>query len=271
MPDTPEQIPHPDPVLDLRDVSFVRDGRTILDRVTWCVRPGQHWVVLGRNGCGKTTLVRIAALYEHPSAGTVDVLGERLGRCDVRRLRRRVAYSSAAFVELIRPDLTPVEIVMTAINAALEPWWHEYSDMDRARARQLLELRGLARVADRPFATLSSGERQRVLLARAQMNEPGVILLDEPNAGLDLGGREELVAELDLMAAPDSAVPIVLVTHHVEEIPTAFTHVLALADGRVLGSGPIADTLDAELLSDCFGLALHLARRDGRFTAWRRI
>lgn len=184
-----------------------------------------------------------------------------------------VAYSSAAFVDLIRPDLTPVDIVMTAINAALEPWWHEYSAADRLRSRQLLEFRGLAHVGDRPFSTLSSGERQRVMLARAQMNAPGVILLDEPNAGLDLGGREELVAELDRMAAPGGAeatVPIVLVTHHVEEIPTAFTHVLALADGRVLDSGPIDDTLTAELLSECFAVPLHLERRDGRFTAWRR-
>jgi len=266
-------------VLDVAAVSFIRDGRTILDRVDWTVRPGQHWVVLGRNGCGKTTLVRIAALYEHPTSGTVEVLGQRLGRCDVRALRRRVAYTSAAFVDLIRPELTPVEIVMCAINAALEPWWHQYSAEDRQRARLLLDRRGMAAVADRAFATLSSGERQRVMLARAEMNEPGIILLDEPNAGLDLGGREELVNELDRMAGPrgmsipspaQAQAPIVLVTHHVEEIPPSFTHVLALAGGRALGAGPIDDTLTAELLSDCFGLPLHLERRDGRFTAWRR-
>lgn len=259
-----------DAALDLVDVSFVRDARVILDRVNWRVRNGEHWVVLGRNGCGKTTLVRIAALYEHPSGGTVDVLGNRLGRCDVRRLRRRAAYSSAAFVDLIRPDLTPVDIVMTAINAALEPWWHEYSAADRLRSRQLLEFRGLAHVGDRPFSTLSSGERQRVMLARAQMNAPGVILLDEPNAGLDLGGREELVAELDRMAAPGGAeatVPIVLVTHHVEEIPPSFTDVLLLRDGKVVAQGPLELALTAENLSATFGLPLVLERHGDRWSA----
>jgi iron complex transport system ATP-binding protein len=251
------------PVLRLAGVGVRRDATTLLEGVDWTVEAGQHWVVLGRNGSGKTTLVRVASLYDHPSTGTVEVLGERLGRTDVRVLRRRIGYVSAAFADLVRPTLSATDVVMTAKYAALEPWWHAYEDADRERAARLIEDMGVHGRADHPFGTLSSGERQRVLLARAQMTDPAVLLADEPNAGLDLGGREELLAQFDRMAARPGAPPLVLVTHHVEEIPTATTHVLALRDGRVLAQGPIDDVLDAELLSTCFGIALRVGR-DGR-------
>ena len=254
------------PVLDLDQVSLVREPRTILDRVDWVVRPGERWVVLGRNGSGKTSLIRIASLYLHPSSGTVEVLGQVLGRTDVRTLRTRIGLASPSLADLFRHELTPVDIVMTARHAALEPWWHTYDD-DRARARQLLDAMGCAAVADQRFGLLSSGERQRVLLARTLMTDPGLLLLDEPTAGLDLGGREELVASLGALAADPSTPPTVLVTHHVEEIPTGFTHALLLVEGRVLAQGPIDAVLTADALSTCFGLALQLDHTDGRWSA----
>ena len=257
------------PALAMVGVGFTRDGRDLLDGVDWRVEADQDWVVIGLNGSGKTSLIRIAALYEHPSRGTVDVLGERLGRTDVRVLRTRLSLVSAAMADLVRPNLSATEVVMCGRFAALEPWWHTYTDADRDRARALLAAQGVGAVADHPMGTLSSGERQRTLLARALMNEPGLVLLDEPTAGLDLRGREELVDRLDALAVDPDAAPLVLVTHHVEEIPPGFTHLLALRDGRVLAQGPVDDVLTAELLSDTFGLPLVLERRDGRFFARR--
>ena len=195
-------------------------------------------MVLGRNGSGKSSLLRIASLYLHPSEGTVDVLGQRLGRTDVRVLRTRIGVASSGMADMLRSDLTPVDVVMTAKNAALEPWWHHYDDADRARAVTCLEQLGIGHLAHRSFATLSSGERQRVLLARTLMPEPGLLLLDEPTAGLDLAGREDLVAGLADLAADPTTPATVLVTHHVEEIPRGFTHLLLLAEGRVHGRRP---------------------------------
>ena len=257
------------PALAMVGVGFTRDGRDLLDGVDWRVEADQDWVVIGLNGSGKTSLIRIAALYEHPSRGTVDVLGERLGRTDVRVLRTRLSLVSAAMADLVRPNLSATEVVMCGRFAALEPWWHTYTAADRDRARALLAAQGVGAVADHPMGTLSSGERQRTLLARALMNEPGLVLLDEPTAGLDLRGREELVDRLGALAVDPDAAPLVLVTHHVEEIPPGFTHLLALRDGRVLAQGPVDEVLTAELLSDTFGLPLVLERRDGRFFARR--
>lgn len=255
------------PALALRDVGLTIDGRTILSEVTWQVRPGEDWVVLGRNGSGKTSLLRIASLYLHPSTGQVDVLGERLGRTDVRRLRTRIGVASAALADQLRPGLTATEVVMTARYAALEPWWHTYEQADRDRAAALLDRMGCGPLRDQPFGTLSSGERQRVQLARTLMADPGLLLLDEPTAGLDLGGREDLVARLDHLAADAATPPVVLVTHHVEEIPPSFGQVLLLADGRIQAAGPIDEVLTAEAVSRCFGLPLALDRHDGRWTA----
>ena len=258
------------PALDFRGATVVRSGRAILDAVEWTVRSDERWIVLGRNGSGKTTLLRLASCYLHPTAGTVDVLGGRLGRVDVRTLRARIGLTSAALADQLRPTLDARDLVMTAKHAALEPWWHRYTGDDRRRAEALLDRLGVGGLAAREFGTLSSGERQRVLLARTLMIEPGVVLLDEPNAGLDLGGREELVAALTALAADSASPPIVLVTHHVDEIPPGFTHLLLLRDGRVLANGPIEDALTSESLSATFGLALCLDRRNGRFSAYAR-
>lgn len=256
-------------VLRLEGVGLTRDGRDLLDGVDWVLHPREFWVVLGPNGCGKTSLSRIATLHEHPSRGRVELLGETLGRTDVRQLRRRVSLVSSAMADLVRPALAPVDVVKSARFAALEPWWHTYTPEDEARARALLDDQGVGRLADRTFGSLSSGERQRVLLARSLMNDPALVVLDEPSAGLDLRGREELVDRLDALAAAPDAPTVVLVTHHVEEIPAAATHLLALNGGCNVASGPLRPTLDAALLGRTFGVEVELHEHDGRWSARR--
>jgi iron complex transport system ATP-binding protein len=252
-------------VLALRDVSYVRDGRRILDDVDWTVHDGERWVVLGPNGSGKTTLVRIASMWDHPSSGTVEVLGGALGRVDVRRHRTAVAVVSAAVAAMLRPAITGREIVMSARHGALETWWHDDDEDDGRAAAAALDRFGAGHLADRTFATMSSGERQRVLLARALAGEPGLVVLDEPFAGLDLGAREELVGRLAALASDAAAPPLVLVTHHVDEIPPGFTHAMLLDAGRVVACGPLAEVLTAGALSATFGRPLLLERRHRRW------
>jgi iron complex transport system ATP-binding protein len=256
------------PALELRGVGVTRGATAILDAVDWIVDQGERWVVLGPNGSGKTTLLRVASLYLHPSRGDVRVLGESLGRTDVRLLRTRIGLTSQALRDLLRDDLRAIDVVVTARHAALEPWWHSYDDIDRERAVEMLDRFGVSYATDRRLGQLSSGERQRVMLARAFFGEPGLVLLDEPTAGLDLGGREDLIVRLaDVVTAGPATI---LVTHHVEEIPPTFTHCLLLCAGRVHGAGPIAEVLSEEALSDLFGVALRLEQREGRWLAYAR-
>lgn len=238
--------------------------------LTWTVAAGERWVVLGPNGSGKTTLVQLATGHLHPSSGTVEVLGHRLGRTDVRRLRARIGLVSGAVTRQLRPGLTAAEVVRTGRHAALEPWWHDYSEAEHRRARDLLDRAELADAGDRPFGVLSEGERQQVLLARAMMGDPELLVFDEPAAGLDLGARERLVRRLQEIAEDPSAPPIVFVTHHVEEIPPGFGHVLLLRRGRVVAAGPIADTLTADNLGAAFDLAVDVERVGDRFAARAR-
>lgn len=255
------------PTIFLDSVTLRRDTTTALADVTWRVLPGERWVVLGPNGSGKTSLLLLVTGAVHPSAGTVDVLGHRLGRVDVRQLRTRIGLVSGAISRLLRPGLTAADVVLTGRYAALEPWWHAYTDADRERAVALLEAAGLAGAAGRVFGVLSEGERQQVLLARAMMGSPELLIFDEPAAGLDLGARERLLARLDAVAADPASPPMVFVTHHVEEIPPSFTSLLLLSHGRVVASGPLAETLTAEALSEAFGLAVRLHRVEGRYLA----
>jgi len=256
-----------DPTVRFAAVTVRRGGPDVLHAVDWEVRPHERWVVIGPNGSGKTTMLQIVAGYLHPTEGTVDVLGCRLGRVDVRELRRRIGMSSAAVSKMLRPELTALDAVMTARHAALEPWWHDYSADDRAKALGLLGRAGLAAAAGRPFGVLSEGERQQVLLARTLMADVELLVYDEPAAGLDLGARERLVGRLDEVARDSTAPPSLFVTHHVEEIPPSFTSALVLRGGEVVAAGPIEESLTSATLSDAFGLPVRVSRVEGRFLA----
>ena len=259
-----EGCPAP-PVLRLEGVSVRRGGRLVLRDVDWEVAPGQRWVVLGPNGGGKTTLVNLAAGYLHPSQGRVEVLGQRLGRVDVRGLRARLGLTSAELAKALRPGVAARDVVLSGLNGALETWWHDYTPADGHRADGLLAAGGVGQVADQPFHSLSEGERQQVLLARALVGRPELLLLDEPNAGLDLGAREALVHRLGGLAAAPGSPPMVMVTHHTEEIPAGFTDVLLLRAGRVQAVGALATTLTDDAVSECFGLDLRLTRIGSRY------
>ena len=256
-------------MLVVRDVAVDRDGTTVLDRVSLEIARGERWVVLGPNGGGKTTLLRVLALATHPSRGRLWIDGRELGSFDTRTIRPRLAWASASLASELRPAMSARDAVMSAVNGALETWWHDYDDGDADRALAALDSIGVAGLADRPLGSLSSGEMQRVLLARALVVDPLVVLLDEPSARLDIAGREALVRTLDDFAARFPDVPSVVVTHHVDEIPASTTHCALLRGGRIVGAGPLDDTLDSESLSGCFGLDLRLEHREnGRLLAY---
>lgn len=245
----------------------MRDGEAVLDAIDWDIRRGERWAVLGPNGSGKTTLLRVAGMRLLPTHGSVEVLGASYGGCDVRALRRRVSFVSQSVLRQLRPTLSARDVVLTGRDAALETWWFRYDDNDHAHAMHLLADAGLADAADRQFGVLSEGERQQVLLARALMSRPELLLLDEPAAGLDLGARERLVAHLAALAAAPDPAPLVLVTHHTEEIPPGITHVALLRHGRVAAAGRADEVLCTEAVSACFGVRVVVERRDGRWTS----
>ena len=254
-------------VLDLIGVTVVRDGATLLEDVTWTVREGERWVVLGPNGAGKTTLLQIAGARMHPTRGSVDVLGDRLGEVDVFELRPRIGLSSAAFAETLPAGEKVSDVVLTAAYAVSGRWHERYDELDHRRSGDLLAAFGVRHLADRTFGTLSEGERKRVQLARSLMTDPELVLLDEPAAGLDLGGRETLVRDLAELAGDRRSPVLVLVTHHVEEIPPGFTHGLLLRHGRVVASGPLTETLTDDTLSATFDLPLEVTGNGNRWAA----
>jgi len=254
-------------VLDLQDVTIRRGGTIILDHVTWSVRADERWVVLGPNGAGKTTLLQIASGRMHPTSGTASVLGSRLGAVDVFELRPRVGVTSAALADRISGGERVIDVVLTAAYGMTGRWREHYEALDHERARALLDVFGVARFADRMFGTLSEGERKRVQIARALMTDPELLLLDEPAAGLDLGGREELLASLTELAHDALAPVLVLVTHHVEEIPVGFTHTLLLREGRAHAAGPLDEVLTPQNLSETFGVGLVVERHGERWSA----
>jgi iron complex transport system ATP-binding protein len=256
-----------DTVISLDSVSVIRGGSHLLRGLTWQVELDERWVILGPNGAGKTTLLNLAAARTHPSRGTAYVLGERLGRTDVNELRTRIGLSTAALAERIPPTERVIDVVVTAAWSVVGRWRESYDPQDEARARALLGQLGMAALADRDYGTLSEGERKRTQIARALMTDPELMLLDEPAAGLDLGGREDLVARLAELAADPDAPAMVLVTHHVEEIPPGFTHALLLREGSVVAAGLLGETLTAENLSKTFGMSLVVQRSGDRYTA----
>ncbi|MFE9653406.1 ABC transporter ATP-binding protein [Micromonospora sp. NPDC006431] len=256
-----------DVVVSLDGVGVKRSGTALLHDLDWRVELDERWVVLGANGAGKTTLLNLAAGRLHPTTGTAHVLGERIGRTDVNELRTRIGLSTATLAERIPGDERVADVVVTAAWSVVGRWRENYDRTDELRAQSLLRQLGVGHLGERAYGTLSEGERKRVQIARALMTDPELLLLDEPAAGLDLGGREDLVARLAELAYDPDAPALVLVTHHVEEIPPGFTHALLLREGGVVAQGLLADTLTADNLSKTFGLPLVVQRTGDRWTA----
>jgi iron complex transport system ATP-binding protein len=269
VPETGSDASDPDLLIDFRDVSLHRSGHVLVGPVSWSVELDERWVIIGSNGAGKTSLLRIAAAAEHPSSGVAYVLGERLGRVDMSELRSRVGFSSAVLAQRVPGNEIVRDLVVSAGYAVMGRWRERYEEVDYNRAIDMLESLGAEHLADRTYETLSEGERKRVLIARALMTDPELLLLDEPAAGLDLGGREELVARLSDLAADPDAPALVLVTHHVEEIPLGFSHCMLLSEGRVVAAGLLSDVLTGENLSAAFGQSIAVDVIDGRYFARR--
>jgi iron complex transport system ATP-binding protein len=259
-----------DLVVRMAGVGVRRGTNDLLAGLDWNVELDERWVVLGPNGAGKTTLLRLAAAELHPSTGEVDLLGERIGRVNIFELRPRIGFTSAAIAQRVPGDELVKDVVVSAGYAVVGRWREEYDTLDTARATELLGAMGIGNLADRTFGTLSEGERKRALIARSLMTDPEMLLLDEPAAGLDLGGREDLVARLSALAMDPEAPAMVLVTHHVEEIPPGFTHALLLRDGHAVVSGLVDDVITSENLSKTFDQDLVLERSGDRFFARRR-
>jgi iron complex transport system ATP-binding protein len=257
-------------VLDFAEVTIRRGQATLLDRVTWTVDGDERWVILGPNGAGKTTLLQVASAQMHPTSGVAGILDAVLGAIDVFDLRPRIGLTSAALAERIPRHETVRDVVVSAAYGVVGRWREAYDELDHDRAWSLLVEVGMSKFADRTFGTLSEGERKRVQIARALMSDPELLLLDEPAAGLDLGGREDLVSTLSVLANDPGSPATVLVSHHVEEIPPGFTHALLLRDGAVLAQGPVDEVITAVNLSATFGMPLLVRHEDGRWSARRR-
>jgi iron complex transport system ATP-binding protein len=254
-------------VLEFADVVVRRNARNIIDHLGWTVSDDQRWVILGPNGAGKTTILQLASTLIHPTSGVVSILDERLGRTDVFELRPRIGFASSAMAKRVPPEETVLDVVLTAAFSVLGRWNETYETIDERRARRVLAEWKLDHLADRTFGTLSDGEQKRVQIARAVMTDPELLLLDEPSASLDLGAREELLSLLSGYAQAPTTPAMVMVTHHVEEIPVGFTHVLLLRDGAAVAAGPISETLTAENLTETFGAEIVLTEVEGRYSA----
>jgi len=263
----PVAVDDPDLVIAAERVNVVRSGQYLLRNLTWRVELDERWAVLGPNGAGKTTMINLAAGRSHPTSGQMYVLGERIGRTDLQELRTRVGLSTAALADRIPAEELVRNAVVTAAWSVVGRWRENYDPADIARAEALMQQFGVAALADRTYGTLSEGERKRVQIARALMTDPELLLLDEPAAGLDLGGREDLVARLGTIAQDPDAPALVLVTHHVEEIPPGITHAMLLREGAVVASGLLEAVMTGDNLSATFGLPLKVEYADGRFAA----
>ncbi|MBX3087497.1 MAG: ABC transporter ATP-binding protein [Cryobacterium sp.] len=254
-------------VIQFENVSVVRGGNRILDSVNWIVDSSERWVILGPNGAGKTTLLQVASAMTHPSSGMATILDETLGDVDVFEIRTRVGFASSLMARKLPANETVLNVVLTAAYSVTGRWNEEYSALDIKRAKRVLREWKVDHLADRKFGQLSDGEQKRVQIARAVMTDPELMLLDEPAASLDLGAREELLELLTGFARSKDAPGIVMVTHHVEEIPDGFSHVLLLRKGKVIAAGPIKEVLTSDLLRKTFDLQLQIEEKDGRFSA----
>jgi iron complex transport system ATP-binding protein len=263
------------PAILMEEVSLRRSGVHLLSGIDWLAGRGEQWALLGPNGAGKSTLLTLAAAVTHPTEGRVELLGERMGRTDVRRLREKIGVVEARLDRKLDESYEVATIVLTGATGTRIPLWERYDKRTRRRAGELLDLFGCADLAERPLGICSQGERQRVLLARALMSSPQLLLLDEPASALDLPAREALLAALETLAGSDPGLTTVLATHHLEELPRSTTHALLLHGGELVASGPVAETLTSEALSSCFAIPVEVSRRDGRWWAhapagWRR-
>jgi len=258
------------PLISLDDVTVLRSGTAILSKVSWQVMPGERWVVIGPNGAGKTTLLAILSSYLFPTLGRAEILGSILGQVDTSELKTRIGVASSSTLDLIPGDEKVSDLILSSAYAVFGRWIEEYDLWDESRSSALLHAFGIRELADRSFATLSEGERKRVMIARALMPDPELLLLDEPAAGLDLGGREDLLNRLALFASDPSSPATIMVTHHLEEIPVSTTHLLILKSGSVFAQGAIGQVLTSENLSALYGSEIQLEVRNGRYFALSR-
>jgi iron complex transport system ATP-binding protein len=259
----------PDVVVSVDGVTVIKDGHRLIEGVDWTIRAGERWILFGANGSGKTTLMEVVSSYLFPARGSVHLFGHKLGKVDVRKVRTRIGYVGPAPTQLVRTTFPGIEIVLTGLHASfVDTRWHTYEDADWERARECLRTLHAERLADREFGTMSEGEKKRVLIARSLMSSPDLLLLDEPGSGLDLGARERLVDSLAALAASPESTPVVLVTHHVEEIPPGFDHIIMMSGGKLVTSGHIEEVLTPEALSRTFDMNLDLEKRNGRWRAW---
>ena len=249
-------------------VSAVRDGKHVLTDISLTVRAGEHWALLGPNGAGKSTLLRTLGAWRFPTRGSVELLGQTLGRTDLRELRKSVGWVDPTFEAPAHESVSTV--VLTGATATSDRLRREVPRFERDRADELTRLLGVATHADQPFGTLSAGERGRTLIARALLAEPPVLLLDEPFTGLDLPGREQLRSRLGMLAREQPELASILVTHHLEELPATTTHAALLRDGTLIAAGPVGEVLTSQTLSDCFGIDLDVEHRNGRWLAGAR-
>jgi iron complex transport system ATP-binding protein len=263
----------PPPALRLTDVQVWRwhqasgTRKALLADVSWAVQPGDRWALLGPNGAGKTTLLTLTAAVDFPSRGTVEILGETMGRTDVARLRQSIGFVDARDSGRFAPMLTVREVIRTGATGTIGYFEERLAMLDVDRADTLLGTFGLGRLAERRFGDCSQGERKRALIARALVARPRLLLLDEPGAGLDLPGRELLLGALTRLADIDPMLAVVLTTHHLEELPGSTTHALLLRDGLVRAAGPVAETLTDARLTECFEIPIVVARAGDRWSA----
>jgi iron complex transport system ATP-binding protein len=258
-------------LLAIEDVIVRRANRTILGPITWSVEDGQRWVILGPNGAGKTTLLQLLAALIHPTSGKVSILGNRLGAVDVFELRPRIGFTSSAMMEILPSEERVIDIVLTSAYAIAGRWQEEYDLWDESRAKALLTTFGVRDLAERTFGTLSEGEKKRVQISRALMADPEVLLLDEPAAGLDLGGREDILHRITQYTSDEQSPATIIVTHHIEEIPAGTTHALLLKDGIVAHAGPISQVLTEENITEVFGVSVQLQFNGARYFASSKL
>lgn len=256
-----------EPLVTCSEVEVYRSGRRILGPISWQINPSERWVILGPNGAGKTTLLQLLAALTHPSKGSVEILGQRLGAVDLFELRPRIGFTSSAMIDLLPIDEKVIDIVLTAAYAISGRWEEDYDLWDESRAKALLNIFGVRDLGDRLFGTLSEGEKKRVQISRALMADPEILLLDEPAAGLDLGGREDILSRITSYSSEQRAPATVIVTHHIEEIPAGSTHALLLKNGEALYSGLIGEILTEENIEEVFEVEVNLSFNGLRYFA----